>query len=122
MLSRAGFIAICLVLSASVAEAARIKDLADVEGVRENQLIGYGLVIGLNGTGDKDSTKFTTQSLTSMLSRMGIRADPEKVKVKNVAAVVVTAISRRLRDPAAELTRWFPPSGTRNRSKAGPSS
>jgi flagellar P-ring protein precursor FlgI len=91
LLSRAGFIAICLVLSASVAEAARIKDLADVEGVRENQLIGYGLVIGLNGTGDKDSTKFTTQSLTSMLSRMGIRADPEKVKVKNVAAVVVTA-------------------------------
>lgn len=79
------------VVAVPPAEAARIKDLADVEGVRENQLIGYGLVIGLNGTGDKDSTKFTTQSLTSMLSRMGIRADPEKVKVKNVAAVVVTA-------------------------------
>src|SRR5579884_384693 len=73
------------------AEAVRIKDIAQVEGVRENSLIGYGLVIGLNGTGDKSGTTFTVQTLTSMLNKMGITVDPLLVKVKNVAAVMVTA-------------------------------
>ncbi len=71
--------------------AARIKDLADVRGVRPNQLIGYGVVVGLNGSGDSDKTKFTIQSVVSMLSRMGIRVDPKGLKLKNVAAVIVTA-------------------------------
>lgn len=77
--------------SAPPAEAARIKDLADVRGVRPNQLFGYGLVMGLSGTGDSDKTRFTTQSVISMLSRMGIRVDPRGLKLKNVAAVMVTA-------------------------------
>jgi flagellar P-ring protein precursor FlgI len=73
------------------ADAMRIKDITDVGGVRGNMLVGYGLVIGLAGTGDKTGTRFTTQSLSNMLSRMGLTADPEKIKVKNVAAVMVTA-------------------------------
>lgn len=73
------------------AEAARIKDLATVAGVRENALIGYGLMIGLNGTGDKTGTLFTVQSLSSMLNKMGVAVDASAIKVKNIAAVVVTA-------------------------------
>jgi flagellar P-ring protein precursor FlgI len=71
--------------------AARLKDIAAVKGVRTNQLIGYGLVTGLNGTGDGSGTKFTVQSLVNMLERLGIHALPNQVKVKNVAAVMVTA-------------------------------
>ncbi|MGB3940684.1 MAG: flagellar basal body P-ring protein FlgI [Candidatus Manganitrophaceae bacterium] len=73
------------------AEAVRIKDVVTVEGVRENSLIGYGLVIGLSGTGDKTGTTFTVQTLSSMLKKMGITVDPSAIKVKNVAAVMVTA-------------------------------
>ena len=73
------------------AEAVRIKDIANVEGVRENSLIGYGLVIGLNGTGDKTGTTFTVQTLSSMLKNMGIAVESNAVKVKNVAAVMVTS-------------------------------
>jgi flagellar P-ring protein precursor FlgI len=69
----------------------KIRDIARVEGIRENQIFGYGLVVGLNGTGDKDQTRFTTQSLANMLERMGITVDQNAVKVKNVAAVMVTA-------------------------------
>ncbi|MGA1847553.1 flagellar basal body P-ring protein FlgI [Deferribacter abyssi] len=69
----------------------KIKDIARVNGIRDNQLIGYGLVVGLNGTGDKSGTQFTIQSLVNMLDRMGITVDKKKVKVKNVAAVMVTA-------------------------------
>jgi len=76
---------------ASGAEAARLKEIASVKGVRENPLIGYGLVVGLAGTGDKSGTEFTIQSLTSMLSKMGIALDPKDINVKNVAAVMVTA-------------------------------
>lgn len=71
--------------------AARIKDLAGFEGVRSNQLIGYGLVVGLNGTGDTSSTEFMMKSLGETLARMGISGDVQKFKVKNVAAVMVTA-------------------------------
>ena len=76
---------------AAPASAVRIKDMANVRGVRGNQLIGYGLVVGLNGTGDKSSTTFTTQGLANMLTRMGLRVTPDQLKVKNVAAVMVTA-------------------------------
>ena len=75
----------------SSAEASRIKELAQLEGVRSNQLVGYGLVVGLNGTGDSTSTQFTTQSLVSMMERLGVAVDSNKVKVDNVAAVIVTA-------------------------------
>jgi len=73
------------------ASAARIKDIATFEGVRPNQIIGYGLVVGLNGTGDKTGTEFTVQTLVNMLKRMGIAVAADDVKVKNVAAVMVTA-------------------------------
>ena len=70
---------------------ARIKDIASVKGIRANQLFGYGLVIGLNGSGDKDGTTFTVQGLVNMLEKMGIRLQADDVKVKNVAAVMVNA-------------------------------
>lgn len=79
------------VILLSTAEASRIKELAKLEGVRSNQLIGYGLVVGLNGTGDSASTRFTIQSLVSMMERLGVTVNPATVKVSNVAAVVVTA-------------------------------
>lgn len=69
----------------------RIKEVAYFEGVRPNELVGYGLVVGLNGTGDKRGSWFTVQSLSNMLSRMGVAVDPRDLKVKNVAAVMVTA-------------------------------
>ena len=79
------------VILLSTAEASRIKELAQLEGVRSNQIIGYGLVVGLNGTGDSASTQFTTQSLVSMMERLGVTVNLNTVKVDNVAAVVVTA-------------------------------
>lgn len=70
----------------------RIKDIADFEGIRENQLIGYGLVVGLNGTGDNiKSVDFTRESLISMMDQMGINARGGQIKAKNIAAVMVTA-------------------------------
>ena len=77
--------------SAQLSYAVRIKDVATVGGVRDNQLVGYGLIVGLNGTGDKKGTEFTIRSFTSMLTKMGIAVDPALVSVKNVAAVMVTA-------------------------------
>ncbi|PZQ19355.1 MAG: flagellar biosynthesis protein FlgA [Ancylobacter novellus] len=70
----------------------RIKDLTDIEGVRENQLVGYGLVVGLNGTGDSlNAAPFTKQSLQSMLERLGVNTRGQTLRTKNVAAVMVTA-------------------------------
>jgi flagellar P-ring protein precursor FlgI len=70
---------------------ARIKDITSIKGIRPNQLFGYGLVIGLDGSGDKAGTDFTVQSLANMLEKMGIRVSAQDVKVKNVAAVMVNA-------------------------------
>ena len=70
----------------------RIKDIVDFEGVRENMLIGYGLVVGLNGTGDTlSSSIFTRESLVGMLERLGVNARDDSLKTDNVAAVMVTA-------------------------------
>ena len=83
--------ALCLVALQATA-AIRIKDIVSVQGVRANQLIGYGLVIGLNGTGDSlRNAPFTDQSLQSMLDRMGINVRNSKARTRNVAAVIVTA-------------------------------
>ncbi len=78
---------------ASQARAERIKDLASVQGVRPNQLIGYGLVVGLDGTGDQTTqTPFTVQSISAMLAQMGVNLPPgTSLQLKNVAAVMVTA-------------------------------
>ena len=73
------------------ANAARIKDIADIKGVRQNQLVGYGLVVGLEGTGDSDDALFTIQSLASLLEKMGVTVQPDDIDdVENVAAVMVT--------------------------------
>jgi len=71
-------------------QAVRIKDIATFRGVRANQLVGYGLVVGLNGTGDTDDATFTLQSMSSLLERMGVTVNADDIKVKNVAAVMVT--------------------------------
>ncbi|HZF77304.1 MAG TPA: flagellar basal body P-ring protein FlgI [Acetobacteraceae bacterium] len=90
-------IACLLVLLASPAlgqSGVRVKDIADVEGVRDNQLVGYGLVVGLNGTGDRlRSAVFTRQSLIGMLERLGVntRDQERQLETRNVAAVMVTA-------------------------------
>lgn len=87
----ASLIIFCVLTIATGAHATRIKDIAAFDGVRENQLAGYGLVVGLNGSGDSDQTKFPVQSLVSVLERMGVTINRSDVKVKNVAAVMVTA-------------------------------
>jgi flagellar P-ring protein precursor FlgI len=78
---------------AAARHVARIKDLTTVEGIRDNQLFGYGLVVGLNGTGDKQQTIFSVQTLANMLQRMGvnIKSQLTNVQVRNIAAVFVTA-------------------------------
>ena len=77
---------------ASADAASRIKDIADFEGIRENQLVGYGLVVGLNGTGDNiKSINFAKESLISLLDHVGINSRDGQLKSKNIAAVMVTA-------------------------------
>lgn len=78
------------ILAFQFAEAARLKDIASIRGVRENQLIGYGIVVGLKGTGD-GKTEFTSKSMVRMLDKLGIKLDSPDLQSKNVAAVIVTA-------------------------------
>ncbi len=94
LLARAALVATACLGLPAVAEAAssRIKDLASIEGVRENQLVGYGIVVGLNGTGDSlNNAPFTKQSLQAMLERMGVNTRGANMRTANVAAVMVTA-------------------------------
>jgi flagellar P-ring protein precursor FlgI len=84
-------IASCLAGAKPADAASRIKDLASIEGVRQNQLIGYGLVVGLNGTGDSlNNAPFTKQSLQAMLERLGVNVRGAQIRTGNVAAVMVT--------------------------------
>src|SRR3546814_20274877 len=81
-----------LAAAGPAAAQARIKDIVDVEGIRDNLLVGYGLVVGLNGTGDTlRNAPFTQQSLTAMLERLGVNTRGSQLKTDNVAAVMVTA-------------------------------
>ncbi len=80
-----------LTFSLAAISGTRIKDLAYVQGVRTQQIIGYGLVVGLNGTGDSQRSIFTMQSVTSMLKRFGITVPQNDLRLRNVAAVIVTA-------------------------------
>ncbi len=91
-LAMAVIFALLYLVVSSPSHAARLKDIADIQGVRPNQLVGYGLVVGLNGSGDGTQAQFTTQSIVNMMERMGINVDPKQVKVKNVAGVMVTAV------------------------------
>lgn len=83
--------------------AVRIKDIAQFRGVRDNQLIGYGLVVGLNGTGDKSQSVFTVKSMASLLSRMGVEVKTTDVKPKNVASVMITATLPPFIKPGARI-------------------
>ena len=89
----AAFVAMLMVLMPVEAFAfSRVKDLVDVEGIRDNMLVGYGLVVGLNGSGDSlRNAPFTQQSLQTMLERLGVNTRGETMQTKNVAAVMVTA-------------------------------
>ena len=88
----AGFAVVAILLTDALASS-RIKDIVEFEGVRENQLVGYGLVVGLNNTGDTLKTgHFTKQSLQAMLNRMGVKPTDDGLDSKNVAAVMVTAV------------------------------
>jgi len=90
-MKRIFFIAVVLMLLPYTVQATRIKDIASFDGVRDNQLIGYGLVVGLNGSGDSDQTKFPVQTLTNLLERSGVSIRRTDITVKNIAAVMVTA-------------------------------
>jgi flagellar P-ring protein FlgI len=90
-------------LAAADAGAARLKELVSVEGVRENQLMAYGLVVGLAGTGDRKQTMFSAQSLTNLLERMGISVSPTAIQVRNTAAVMVTATLPAFAQPGMRI-------------------
>ncbi len=94
---------LCWCLPCVPVQAARIKDIAQVEGFRSNQLFGYGLIVGLDGTGDRQKTEFTVQALTNLLQDYRIRVRPEDVRVKNVAAVMVTAELPAFAQPGTRL-------------------
>lgn len=81
----------------------RLKELVSIEGVRDNQLVGYGLVVGLNGTGDKRQTYFSAQTLANLLDRMGVQVSPTAMLVRNMAAVIVTATLPPFAQPGGKL-------------------
>jgi len=84
-------ILLILLLFISYANSEKIKQISSVVGVRENEVIGYGLVVGLKGTGDGTSSKFTAQSIANLLLGVDVKVDPNDIKSKNTAAVMVTA-------------------------------
>jgi flagellar P-ring protein precursor FlgI len=94
---------VVLALVSGTAEASRIEELCDVRGVRDNQLIGYGLVVGLAGTGDTGQARFTVQSTAAMLRRLGATIDPSSIQTKNAAAVMVTATLPPLANPGTRI-------------------
>jgi flagellar P-ring protein precursor FlgI len=96
---------ICAALIAALPAvgATRLKDLVSIEGVRENQLVGYGVVVGLAKTGDKQTTIFSTQSLSNMLERMGVAVSPTAIRVTNTAAVMVTASLPAFAQPGVKI-------------------
>jgi flagellar P-ring protein FlgI len=99
-----GLLCTALLFGTSAASAAsRLKELVSIEGVRDNQLLGYGLVVGLAGTGDRQQTIFSAQSLTNLLQRMGVTVSPTAITVKNTAAVLVTATLPPFAQPGAKI-------------------
>jgi flagellar P-ring protein precursor FlgI len=89
--------------SASSHASSRLKDLVSIEGVRDNQLVGYGIVVGLNKTGDKAQTVFSAQSLANMLEKMGVAVTSTAIKVSNTAAVMVTATLPPFAQPGTKI-------------------
>ena len=98
-------LALILTASAALAEPIRIKDLVEFDGVRGNDLVGYGLVVGLNGTGDGlRNAPFTEEIMANLLERLGANVTGEEFRPKNVAAVFVTAQLPRSRAPGGGST------------------
>jgi flagellar P-ring protein precursor FlgI len=93
----------CLALIPPATAGTRLKDIVTIEGVRENPLIGYGLVVGLNGTGDRRQTVFSAQSLANLLQQMGVSVPGAAIRVNNVAAVMVTATLPPFSQPGAKI-------------------
>lgn len=91
------------VLTAAPKGDIRLKELASIEGVRDNQLVGYGLVVGLNGTGDRKQTVFSAQSLANMLQQMGVSVSPNAIRVNNTAAVMITATLPPFAQPGSRI-------------------
>jgi flagellar P-ring protein precursor FlgI len=112
-------IAIACLLPAGSLYAARLKDIVDIEGVRENQLLGYGIVVGLARTGDSQQTVFTNQSLTNILERMGLSVSPTAIKVKNTAAVMVTATLPAFAQPGVHLDTTVASTGDASNLQGG---
>jgi flagellar P-ring protein FlgI len=94
---------LCFVSPRRLQATTRLKDIVSVEGVRENQLVGYGVVVGLNKTGDKQTTIFSTQSLANMLERMGVAVSGTAIRVTNTAAVMVTATLPPFAQPGTRI-------------------
>lgn len=92
-----------LLCTPDLAEANRLKDLVTIEGFRSNKLVGYGIVVGLNGTGDNARSPVVRRSLSNMLRRLGTRIDPEEIKARNVAAVILTTELPPFARPGMEL-------------------
>lgn len=92
-----------IVFSLNVNASVRVKEIASVEGVRDNQLVGYGLVVGLAGTGDRRQTVFSAQTLANMLQRMGVSVNPTAIQVSNTAAVMITATLAPFSQPGTRI-------------------
>jgi len=118
--------AVCILLivvsiTSSTVFAARLKDIASVAGVRDNPLIGYGLVVGLDGTGDQTTqTPFTTQSFRSMMKQLGVAIpDGQKFQLKNVAAVTIHAVLPPFSKPGQPIDVTVSSIGNSQRLRGG---
>jgi flagellar P-ring protein precursor FlgI len=96
-------LAVAVLAAQTTLPAARLKELVSIEGVRDNQLLGYGLVVGLAGTGDRSQTIFPVQSLTNLLQKMGVTVSASALTVKNTAGVMVTATLPPYAQPGSHL-------------------
>ncbi len=102
MFLRLAALGLCAALTGGQS-AVRLKELAALEGVRDNQLIGYGLVVGLAGTGDRRQTVFSAQTLTNLLEKMGVSVSPAAIRVNNTAAVIVTGTLPPFAQPGTRI-------------------
>jgi flagellar P-ring protein precursor FlgI len=123
MMKRFGIAILLMSLVAMAEDApqrqARIKDISTVEGVRDNQLVGYGIVVGLHGTGDSQQTGFSTQTLASMLLRMGVSVPATGIRVQNLAAVFVSATLPAFARPGAKIDITASSAGDANSLEGG---
>jgi len=99
----ATLVALTLMPKPAIAAGTRLKEIVSIEGIRDNQLLGYGVVVGLAGTGDKRQTVFSAQALTNILNRMGVAVNPTLIQVRNVAAVMVTANLPAFAQPGTKI-------------------